>query len=118
MIYDNSFSIQSFKKHSNYTFINGDLSDYKKLELASNGNVAYIVLSRKELLDHNFKKGDTEGLVNYALSIENVNMAVLIIETFIFQVFLHLIFFKALFELSFNKFVSLNLACLKINFFL
>jgi len=53
----------------------------EKLELASNGNVAYIVLSRKELLDHNFKKGDTEGLVNYALSIENVNMAVLIIET-------------------------------------
>ena len=53
----------------------------EKLELTSNGNVAYIALSRQELLDHNFKKGDTEGLVNYALSIENVNMAVLIIET-------------------------------------
>ena len=31
--------------------------------------------------DHNFKKGDTEGLVNFALSISKVNMAVLIIET-------------------------------------
>ena len=53
----------------------------EKLEVISNGNVAYIVLSRKDLKDHNFKKGDTEGLVNYALSISNVNMAVLIIET-------------------------------------
>ena len=53
----------------------------EKLEVISNGNVAYIVLSRKDLIDHNFKKGDTEGLVNYALSIHNVNMAVLIIET-------------------------------------
>ena len=43
LIYDNSFSIQSFKKHSNFTFINGDLSDYKKLELASK-NVDYVVL--------------------------------------------------------------------------
>ncbi len=53
----------------------------EKLEVTSNGNAAYIVLSRKDLKDHNFKKGDTEGLVNYALSISNVNMAVLIIET-------------------------------------
>ncbi len=53
----------------------------EKLEVISNGNAAYIVLSRKDLKDHNFKKGDTEGLVNYALSISNVNMAVLIIET-------------------------------------
>lgn len=53
----------------------------EKLEVISNGNVAYIVLSRKDLKDHNFRKGDTEGLVNYALSISNVNMAVLIIET-------------------------------------
>ena len=53
----------------------------EKLEVISNGNAAYIVLSRKNLKDHNFKKGDTEGLVNYALSISNVNMAVLIIET-------------------------------------
>lgn len=53
----------------------------QKLSLTSNNNVAYIVLSRKDLIDHNFKKGDTEGLVNYALSILNVNMAVLIIET-------------------------------------
>lgn len=53
----------------------------EKLEVINNGNAAYIVLSRKDLKKHNFKKGDTEGLVNYALSIKKVNMAVLIIET-------------------------------------
>lgn len=53
----------------------------EKLEVISNGNAAYIVLSRRDLKTHNFKKGDTEGLVNYALSISKVNMAVLIIET-------------------------------------
>ena len=29
----------------------------------------------KELQRFNFKKGDTEGVVNYALSIEGVNVA-------------------------------------------
>ena len=53
----------------------------KKLEITSNGNAAYIILSRKDLADYNYKKGDTEGLVNYALSISKVNMATLIIET-------------------------------------
>lgn len=53
----------------------------QKLEIISNGNVAFISLSRKELKDHNFKKGDTEGLVNFALSISKVNMAILMIET-------------------------------------
>ncbi len=53
----------------------------QKLELTCDGRVAYIVLSRQDLIDHNFKKGDTEGLVNYALSMSNVNMATLIIET-------------------------------------
>lgn len=41
---------------------------------------AYITLSQKELDDHNFKKGDTEGFVNIPLSIEGINFAVLFIE--------------------------------------
>ena len=71
-IYDNN-SIDKLK------LIGFSLS--QKLELTCDGRVAYIVLSRQDLIDHNFKKGDTEGLVNYALSISNVNMATLIIET-------------------------------------
>ena len=53
----------------------------EKLEIICNGKVACIVLTRKDLLNHNYRKGDTEGIVNYALSILGVNMAVLIIET-------------------------------------
>jgi phosphoesterase RecJ-like protein len=41
---------------------------------------AYITLSQKELDDHNFKKGDTEGFVNYALSVTGVVFAVIFIE--------------------------------------
>ena len=33
------------------------------------------------MLKFKFEKGDTEGLVNYALSIMGVNMATLIVET-------------------------------------
>ena len=72
MIYDNN-SLDKLK------LIGFSLS--QKLEIISNGNAAYIVLSRKDLADYNYKKGDTEGLVNYALSISKVNMATLIIET-------------------------------------
>jgi phosphoesterase RecJ-like protein len=41
---------------------------------------AYITISQKELDDHNFKKGDTEGFVNYALSVAGVIFAVIFIE--------------------------------------
>ena len=41
---------------------------------------AYITLSQKELDDHNFKKGDTEGFVNYALSVSGIVFAVIFIE--------------------------------------
>lgn len=43
-------------------------------------HTAYISLSQKELDDHHFKKGDTEGFVNYALSVKNVVFAVIFIE--------------------------------------
>ena len=53
----------------------------EKLNIICDGKAAYIALSRKDLLDYNYRKGDTEGIVNYALSISGVNMATLIIET-------------------------------------
>ena len=42
--------------------------------------VVYITLSQKELNHNNFKKGDTEGLVNYGLSIAGITLAVIMIE--------------------------------------
>ena len=41
---------------------------------------AYITLSQKELDNNNFKKGDTEGFVNYGLSIEGIIFAAIFIE--------------------------------------
>lgn len=41
---------------------------------------AYITLSQSELNKFNFQKGDTEGFVNYALSIKNVIFAAIFIE--------------------------------------
>lgn len=43
-------------------------------------NTAYISLSQKELDQYNFQKGDTEGFVNYGLSIKNVNLAAIFKE--------------------------------------
>lgn len=47
----------------------------EKLEVLPNGKVAVISLSSEELLKFNAQKGDTEGLVNKALSIKGIEMA-------------------------------------------
>ncbi|WP_310993932.1 DHH family phosphoesterase [Aequorivita marina] len=43
-------------------------------------HTAYITLTQKELDENNFKKGDTEGFVNYALSVKGVAFALIFIE--------------------------------------
>ncbi|MCF8714851.1 bifunctional oligoribonuclease/PAP phosphatase NrnA [Joostella atrarenae] len=44
-------------------------------------NTVYITLSREELQQYNYKKGDTEGFVNYGLSLQGVKFAVIFIES-------------------------------------
>jgi phosphoesterase RecJ-like protein len=41
---------------------------------------AYITLSQEELESAEFKKGDTEGFVNYGLSLKGIRFAVIFIE--------------------------------------
>jgi len=41
---------------------------------------AYITLSQKELNKYNFRKGDTEGVVNYGLSLQDIVFAAIFIE--------------------------------------
>ncbi len=43
-------------------------------------HTAYITISQEELDKNNFKKGDTEGFVNYALSVLGIKFAVIFIE--------------------------------------
>jgi phosphoesterase RecJ-like protein len=50
----------------------------EKLRVLPNVPVAVIAISWEELKRFNYKKGDTEGLVNYALSLEGIEMAAFI----------------------------------------
>ncbi|MGB0887093.1 MAG: DHH family phosphoesterase [Vicingaceae bacterium] len=52
----------------------------EKMVVLSEHQAAYISLSQEELKRFSFKKGDTEGLVNYALSINGIRFAALITE--------------------------------------
>ncbi len=53
----------------------------EKLKVVPNYPVAYFTLSEKELSRFNFKKGDTEGLVNYPFSIKGIKVCALFNET-------------------------------------
>lgn len=67
-----------------------DTNSYSRLQLLGQAlqnmkveveyRVAYITLSQDELDKYNFEKGDTEGVVNYALSLENIIFAAIFIE--------------------------------------
>jgi phosphoesterase RecJ-like protein len=52
----------------------------KNLVILREYNTAYISLTQKDLDINNFRKGDTEGFVNYALSIKGIVFAVIFIE--------------------------------------
>jgi len=52
----------------------------KNIKVIDSLSVAYLSLSNKDLSQFNYKKGDTEGLVNYCLSIEGVKTAVFLRE--------------------------------------
>lgn len=52
----------------------------EKLKLVPEYKVAYFTVSKEELKRYNSQTGDTEGVVNYALSIKGIAMAVIIVE--------------------------------------
>lgn len=67
-----------------------DTNDQSKLELLGcclssmevlrDYNTAILKLSAEELEQHHYKKGDTEGLVNYGLSLKGIIFSVIFIE--------------------------------------
>ncbi len=52
----------------------------KNLKRVDNYNTAYITLTEEEKNKYDFQKGDTEGVVNYALSIKNIIFGAIFIE--------------------------------------
>jgi phosphoesterase RecJ-like protein len=53
---------------------------YEKLKVLPEYRTAYISLTDTELDRFNFKSGDTEGIVNYALGISNIVLGVFFLE--------------------------------------
>ena len=43
-------------------------------------NTSYLYLTEEDLYKYNHQKGDTEGLVNYGLSIDGINFTAFFIE--------------------------------------
>jgi phosphoesterase RecJ-like protein len=71
LVYDNS-------SENRLRFLGYCLSE--KLEVLPEYNTAIISVSQKELKRFNIITGDTEGIVNYALSINGIRLAAFIIE--------------------------------------
>lgn len=53
----------------------------RKMEIIEDGKAALISLSEREMRRHNFQLGDSEGFVNYPLSIAGMKMSALFSET-------------------------------------
>ncbi len=51
-----------------------------RIEVVNDGKVAVLSLTRNELKEFGFQKGDTEGFVNYGLSIAGVKMSAFFME--------------------------------------
>ena len=81
------------EKGANNTAIHNNVYDtnsYKSLQLLGcaltnlrvvpESKTAYITLSQDELQKYDYKKGDTEGIVNYGLSLDGVVLAAIFIE--------------------------------------
>ncbi|NJW51613.1 DHH family phosphoesterase [Salinimicrobium oceani] len=52
----------------------------QNLKVVEELRTAYITLTQEELDRHNFRKGDTEGFVNYGLSLKGIVFAAIFIE--------------------------------------
>ena len=71
MVYDNA-------SEDRLRFLGYCLSN--KLEVFHEYNTAIITVTKEELAKYHSATGDTEGVVNYALSINGIRLAALIIE--------------------------------------
>jgi len=68
-----------------------DNSSYNRLQLLGRAlqnlkilpeyNASYITLSKADLAEFNYEKGDTEGIVNYGLTIKGITVTAIFIET-------------------------------------
>lgn len=53
---------------------------YKKMKIVKHHRLAYITLTETELMNFNYRQGDTEGIVNMPLSIKGIELSAIFIE--------------------------------------
>jgi phosphoesterase RecJ-like protein len=73
----------NYKVYNSYTEERLRLLSYAvgpKMDVFEDGRAACISLTEKELRRFNFHQGDSEGFVNYPMSIETVKMSALLLE--------------------------------------
>ena len=68
----NNFSVERMRLQG--------LALHSRMKLLPQFSAAYIWLTRDDLKEFNYAKGDTEGFVNMPLSIKGINIAVLFVE--------------------------------------
>mgnify|MGYP003398799566 FL=1 len=73
-----------------------------RIEVVENGKVAILYLTREELKMYGFEKGDTEGFVNYGLSIGGTEVSVFFMED-LFEDFIK-ISFRSKGDVDMNQF--------------
>ncbi|NIJ45467.1 phosphoesterase RecJ-like protein [Wenyingzhuangia heitensis] len=69
--------VYSNNSYSRLQLLGKSLTNLKVIE---DCKTAYITLTQQELKMYNYQKGDTEGVVNYALSLKGVVLAAIFIE--------------------------------------
>tara|TARA_B100000161_G_scaffold265462_1_gene241814 strand:- start:5891 stop:6892 length:1002 start_codon:yes stop_codon:yes gene_type:complete len=75
------------------------------LKVLKKDNTSFMHLTKKDLLDSNYQKGDSEGIVNYGLSLSNINFTAIFIED-IDQEDLIKISFRSKIDFPCNKFAE------------
>jgi len=75
------------------------------LKVLNNHNTSFMHLTKKDLLESNYQKGDSEGIVNYGLTLSNINFTAIFIED-IDQEDLIKISFRSKIDFPCNKFAE------------
>lgn len=73
-IHENIFDTASFNR---IKLLGKTINNLKQIDGLP---VVYMTLTQSELNQHNYKKGDTEGFVNYGLSLLGIQVSVIMIE--------------------------------------
>ena len=53
---------------------------YKKMKIIEKHKIAFIIFTKEEMEEFNYKSGDTEGIVNMPLSVSEIDASIIAVE--------------------------------------